>query len=137
MIIAAVVDCFWNKLLQFETRFATSILSNGYNFFLSRQLDQAALWKKQLIKIKHMPSLSILGYIANNKCIWFTLMLLQLNSTVWDLKKMACIWYYCVQTFSARYLWRGKDANKVKSKFICIFELFTWSFHFVTLFIHI
>lgn len=31
-----------------------------------------------------MPSASILDYIANNKCIWFTLILLQLPSVVWD-----------------------------------------------------
>lgn len=31
-----------------------------------------------------MPSLSTLDYTANNKCIWFTLILLQLPSAVWD-----------------------------------------------------
>ena len=31
-----------------------------------------------------MPSLRILDYIANNKCTWCTLILLQLPSIVWD-----------------------------------------------------
>lgn len=31
-----------------------------------------------------MPSLSIFDYIENNKCIWFTLILLQLPSVFWD-----------------------------------------------------
>lgn len=62
-----------------------------------------------------MPSLSTLGYIANNKCIYFTLILLQLPRCHlgFFFKKILLNWCHCLLTFSARYLWGGKDFNKV------------------------